>query len=122
MRIAPFILLGFAVAGCATNRPIAEIAPPPPTQSTVGLEQVLGQSPPAVVKLIGSPGLDRTEGKGRHLQFAQGSCVLDVYFYAPPAGGEPVATYADARLKDGKPLDTASCLQIQLRAQPRPLS
>ena len=121
MRIAPFMLLGLAVGGCTTTQRVAPIAPPPP-QSTIGLEQVLGQSPPAVVKLIGSPGLDRTEGKGRHLQFAQGSCVLDVYFYAPPGGGEPVATYADARLKDGKPLDTASCLQIQLRATPQPLS
>jgi hypothetical protein len=99
--------------------PIAVIAPPPP-QNPIGLERVLGQPPSAVVKLIGSPDLDRQEGKGRQLQFANGACVLDVFFYPPPAGGEVLATYADARLKDGKPLDAASCLALQVKAEAPP--
>ncbi|MDT7935034.1 MAG: hypothetical protein RQ833_10605 [Sphingomonadaceae bacterium] len=81
---------------------------------------MLGQPPSAVVKLIGSPDLDRQEGKGRQLQFANGACVLDVFFYAPAAGGETVATYADARMKDGRPLDAASCLALQVKAEAAP--
>ena len=114
MRLWPMLLV-LAAAGCAkTSPPVA--APPPP--STVGLEKVLGATPQTVIQLIGSPTLDRQEGKGRHLQFTRGACVLDLFFYAPAQGGEPVATYADARMKDGGLIDTASCLQLQQRAQP----
>lgn len=111
------------LAGCAvpTPAPIATIAPAPPPISRVGLERVIGQPPAAVVQLIGSPELDRQEGRGRQLQFANGACVLDVFFYPPPAGGEPVATYADARLKDGRPLDAASCLELQAKVSPPPV-
>lgn len=119
-RGAAILALGL-VAGCAQPGMKTVVAPPPPPVSTVGLEQVMGASPQRVVQLLGSPGLDRTEGRGRHLQFAQGTCVLDVFFYPPASGGEPVATYADARMKDGRPLDSASCLQLQLKAQ-KPLS
>src|SRR3546814_8937291 len=43
-----------------------------------------------------------TEGAGRKLQFSGSNCTLDVYFYAPRAGANPVATHVDARTPDGR--------------------
>lgn len=111
------------LAGCAatpTPAPpiIAPPPPPPPVQPVMGLEQVIGHAPADAIQLIGSPELDRQEGKGRHLQFVGGACVLDLFYYPQAGGGEPVATYAEARFRNGNPLDAASCLQLQVKAQP----
>lgn len=123
MRAPLNLSLGLALlaAACAPTTPPpqrAAIAPPPPPPSRIGLERVLGATPDAVVTVLGSPTLDRTEGPARHLQFARGPCVLDLFFYPPQPGAQHLARHAEARFKDGRPLDAASCLQSQLRGQP----
>lgn len=108
------------LAGCATAPPpvpIAGPAPPPPPIARVGLERVLGAAPDAVIALLGQPTLDRQEGPGRQLQFARGPCVLDLFFY-PAANGAPAARHVEARFRDGRPIDAASCLQSQVIAAP----
>jgi hypothetical protein len=108
------------VMACA---PVATVAPPPPPPPapvvTLGMERVLGASPEAVIAILGRPSLDREEGPARHLQFAHGNvCTLDLFFYPrPPAGGR-VATHAEARRRDGSPLDPASCLESQFLSRP----
>lgn len=122
MRHALFIALA-SLAACAaptaTRAPAPapiSLAPPPPQPR--GLERVLGQTPQAVVAMLGAPTLDREEGPARQLQYARGPCVLDLFFYPDAAGTALAARFADARFKDGRALDPASCLQSQLLAQP----
>jgi len=119
MRIPILLLLiAGACAPAALPGPARLAAPPaaPATVVPVGLTRVLGRPAADVVALIGSPTLDRTEGKGHQLQFARGPCVLDLFLYAPATGAEPRVKYAFARRKDGRPLDPASCLQSQIIA------
>lgn len=119
MRPAPVLALiaTAALAACAPRAappPVATVTPPPAPAPRAGLERVLGATPEAAIALLGSPTLDRTEGRARQLQFTRGACVLDLFFY--PSGPALAARYADARLKDGRALDPASCLQSQLLA------
>lgn len=81
-----------------------------PTFSLAGLEGVMGQSMRSVTAQFGRPDLDIREGEVRKLQFASQVCVLDLYLYPPARGGEPVVTYLDARLPDGRDVDRASCV------------
>ena len=55
--------------------------------------------------------LDVVEGDARKLQFSGEPCVLDIYLYPMRKGGEPAATYVDARRSsDGLDVDRASCI------------
>lgn len=123
MRIkAGVIGAGLLLAGCAasgeTARP-ARAAPVPIPTGTLGLEGVLGQNARGLVARFGTPVADLTEGAGRKLQFASGTCVLDAYLY-PKGKAEPVVTYLDARQSDGSPVDRASCVSaIQMKARAR---
>lgn len=83
--------------------------PAPPTFSTAGLENVMGQTARGLEAQFGKPDLDIREGAARKLQFASQVCVLDAYLYPPERGGEPVVSYIDARLPDGRDVDRASC-------------
>jgi hypothetical protein len=117
MRAA--LALSLLVAACA---PTPRVEPPPPAPALApqpGMERVMGASPEAVIAILGTPSLDREEGPARHLQFARGQvCVLDLFFYPrPPAAGQ-VATHAEARRRDGSPLDPASCLESQFLSRP----
>jgi hypothetical protein len=110
LLIAPFLL----ASGCA---PSASDAPAPAarpvqvqTYSVVGLESVIGRTARIVEGQFGRPELDVREGPARKLQFAGPACILDVYFYPPRGGGEPIATHVDARLPDGSDFDRASCV------------
>lgn len=85
-------------------------APPPVFRPPPVGDPVLGQSAATVSKLLGAARLDLREGAGRKLQFTGAGCVVDIYFYAPRAGGEPVATHIDARGQDGRDADRAYCL------------
>jgi hypothetical protein len=109
------------VGGCATvPAPMASPPPPPPakpTYTTVGLERVLGQNASALTRLLGEPDADVTEGAGRKLQFASGICVLDAYLYPKAGGGVPVVTYVDARQRDGRAIDRASCVAALTRRE-----
>ena len=72
---------------------------------------LIGNSADAIGRMFGKPRLDVTEGAGRKLQFAGTSCTLDIYFYAPRAGANPVATHVDARTPDGRNAEVNSCAQ-----------
>lgn len=114
-------LLGLLPASACA--PVATVAPPPPSPPapvvTLGMERVMGASPEAVIAILGRPSLDRAEGPARHLQFAHGNvCTLDLFFYPRPPGGGWVATHAEARRRDGSPLDPASCLESQFLSRP----
>ncbi len=117
MRILPILLLAAACSPMMpTVAPPVSAPPPVPAPQHQGLERVLGHNAAEVIEVIGSPTLDRIEGKARQLQFARGPCVLDLFLYSATPGAEPRVKYAYARLKDGKALDTASCLQSQIIA------
>ncbi|MFA7440001.1 MAG: hypothetical protein WCZ66_03430 [Sphingomonadaceae bacterium] len=103
------------LAGCAPTAPAPQAPAPPLVTPIAGLEKLMGQSPEAALRLLGTPGLDRREGLSRQLQFA-GACILDIFYYPrPPAG--LVATYADARLPDGREITAGQCLNTLLRAK-----
>lgn len=110
------MLLAALVAGCvapAAEAPVVapRVAPPAaPAYSTQGLESVIGRTSRALTALFGAPDLDIRERAARKLQFLGPACVLDVYLYAPRAGGDPIATHVDARLPDGRDMDRSSCV------------
>ncbi|HTG38186.1 MAG TPA: hypothetical protein VL973_05200 [Sphingomonas sp.] len=107
------------LGGCAAvPTPMTGPAPPPPaapTYTTVGLERVLGQNASALTRLFGDADADVTEGTGRKLQFGSGICVLDAYLYPKQGGGVPVVTHVDARQRDGRAIDRASCVAALTR-------
>jgi len=70
---------------------------------------VKGQTAKALIAQFGRPALDLSEGPARKLQFAGPICVLDAYLY-PQGRGEPVVTWLDTRMRDGGPIDQASCV------------
>jgi len=112
--IAGLALTLGACAGPAIPRP--STPPPAAQQPTTVVKPVqnnalIGNSADAVGRMFGKPRLDVTEGAGRKLQFAGSNCTLDVYFYAPRAGANPVATHVDARTPDGRNADVNSCAQ-----------
>jgi hypothetical protein len=81
-----------------------------------GLEGVIEQNFAGLVRQFGSPRLEVAEGDMRKLQFSGQACVLDVFLYPLREGGEPVATYVDARRpSDGQDVDRAACVQALRR-------
>ena len=81
-----------------------------------GLERVIERDAPALLNTFGPPRLDVREGDMRKLQFSGEACVLDVYLYPLRPGGEPVATYVDARRpSDGLDVDRAACVAALAR-------
>jgi hypothetical protein len=113
--LAPALLL----AGCVSSRvaaPAPQVQPArPPAYSPAGLETVMGRTARALEGLFGRPDLDVREGTARKLQFASQICVLDTYLYPPRGGGDPIVTYIDARLPDGRDMDRASCVAALAR-------
>jgi hypothetical protein len=93
-------------------RPVLHQSPPPPrVLSAPGLEGVIGMGRADLARQFGTPRLDLAEGDARKLQFAGGPCVLDIYLYPPKAGGEPRATYLEARrATDAQEVDRAACV------------
>ena len=81
-----------------------------------GLERVIERDATALRNTFGPPRLDVREGDMRKLQFSGEACVLDVYLYPLRPGGEPVATYVDARRpSDGLDVDRAACVAALAR-------
>lgn len=88
----------------------------PQIQRSPGLEGVIEQNTAALTRQFGTPRLDVREGDARKLQFSGSACVLDVFLYPLRQGGEPVATYAEARrASDGQEVDRAACVQALRR-------
>ena len=106
-----------ACAGPTIPRPAATppAAATPPVVRPVQNNALIGSSVDAVGRMFGKPRLDVTEGAGRKLQFAGPRCILDIYFYAPRAGADPVATHVDARVPDGRNADVNSCAEALRR-------
>ncbi|GGO94791.1 hypothetical protein [Stakelama pacifica] len=120
MKALAAILFGGAlVAGCSGSvipgaRPGGGMEVTP-TESTAGLEKVIGHDARSLEKLFGTPDADQTEGMGRKLQFGSDICVLDAYLYPPRGGGVPVVAHVDARQRNGAPIDRASCVAALTR-------
>lgn len=141
-RAAIAWLLPGLLAGCMNAIPQPASAPPPPrraavqhappparpappprpafrapqVQPSVGLESVIQQNAPTLIREFGAPRLDVREGDMRKLQFAGAACVLDVFLYPLAQGGEPIATSAAARRpSDGQDVDKAACVQALLK-------
>jgi hypothetical protein len=88
----------------------------PVIQRLPGLESVIERNAAALARQFGKPQLDVHEGDMRKLQFGGEPCVLDIYLYPLHPGGEPVATFVDARrATDGLEVDRASCVAALVR-------
>jgi hypothetical protein len=79
------------------------------------MEKLLGQPSGTALALLGAASLDRLDGPARQLQFA-GTCILDLFYYAQP-GTAAIATHAEARLPDGRPLPAGDCFTQLLAAR-----
>jgi hypothetical protein len=111
--------------GRQSARGVPPTAPPPPvTQGfrapqvlrMAGLDDVIQKDAGQVMRLFGTPRLDMHEGDMRKLQFSGKACVLDVFLYPLRQGGEPVATWVDARrASDGLDVDRAACVAALAR-------
>jgi hypothetical protein len=133
IRTLSSIALLALLAGCGPVAPVASTPPPlkAPSPSLIlppltpekmeqrsavvhmlpGLEGVIGATPAELSRLFGAPRLDVLEGDARKLQFAGEPCVLDVYLYPKTKGGEPQATYTEARrASDGASMDSVACV------------
>jgi hypothetical protein len=110
-------------AGCVSpeGRPapaVHRVQPPAPrTYPVTGLETVIGRTARYLEGEFGKPELDIREGQARKLQFSGPACVLDTYLYPPRGGGDPIVTYVDARLPDGRDFDRASCVAALTKAR-----
>lgn len=89
----------------------APITPPRPTQNN----SLIGHGASAALGMFGKPRLDIAEGTGRKLQFAGAACILDIYYYAPKAGADPLATHVDARTPEGRDANVPSCIDALRR-------
>ena len=118
MRRLAGLALSLAVAGCATA-PVTPptSAPPLPVTTMAGLNAVIGRTATMLASQFGKAELDVREGTARKLQFVGPACILDAYLYPPAGGGEPIVTYVDARLPDGRDMDRASCVAALQAAQ-----
>ena len=115
-------LAALLLAGCASTKTEAPRVAPTPravqrpvSYTSTGLENVLGRTARLLEAQFGRPALDVREGPARKLQFGGAACVLDAYLYPPKGGGEPIVTHIDARLRDGRDIDRASCVAALTR-------
>lgn len=119
MRQAAGLTVMLMLAACAAPQAAPPVSAPPPqlyrTQS--GLDRVLGQNADAIVRLFGAPELDSREGNSRRLQFGSAICVLDAYLYPERPGAMPRVTHIDARDRQGRDFDRASCIAALSRRE-----
>ncbi len=109
-----------ALGSLATSQPATPSGvetPPNPTPELVSStplvadpDALLGLEPREIQALLGPVSLKRWEGEGQVMQFTNGQCVMDIYFYESEPGGAFQATYLSARTKTGADVDAASCL------------
>jgi hypothetical protein len=114
------VALALALAGCAGGAAPAPAPAPvrtgvvrvPQVMAPEGLEGVIGQDVRTLTGRFGVPRLDVAEGDARKLQFAGGSCVLDIYLYPQRPGIDPVAAHVEARLRQGgEAVDRGACIR-----------
>ncbi|MGK2910867.1 MAG: hypothetical protein ACSLE1_13860 [Sphingobium sp.] len=106
-------LLALTLSACATVP--AEVSPipqqgPGPMASAYGKPHALiGADAKKLTQMFGEPRLDIRDRSVRKLQFANGRCILDAYLYSSAKGKDPVVTYTDSRLPNGKDVDPVAC-------------
>lgn len=120
-RLAAIAVLALLLGGCAGSAipratpapggPSATIPAPRPVQNN----SLIGHPANAALSLFGKPRLDVTEGSARKLQFGGSACILDIYYYAPRQGADPLATHVDARTPDGRDANIPSCIDALRR-------
>lgn len=129
ISIAATALLLAGCAGGAIPRPATPSGPPPPAAATpppttrppvtqpriTQNNALVGHGADNALRMFGKPRLDVSEGAARKLQFAGAACILDIYYYAPRAGADPVATHVDARTPDGRDANVPSCIDALRR-------
>lgn len=118
-----------APAGQPSSRPVPPMEPAPPPVAGFrmpeimrgpGMEGVIREGPNSLMRQFGQPRLDVVEGDMRKLQFAATACVLDVYLYPLHPGGDPQATWLEARrASDGAAVDLLACMQAMRQARGR---
>jgi len=123
-RVAIALVALAFVSACIPSAKPPRSAPPPAPQSIpterfreapamrgFGIDSVIGQRAPDLLRRFGEARIDLTEGDARKLQFTSSRCVLDVFLYPRRAGGEPVASYIEAREPgSGADVDRAACI------------
>ena len=105
------LLVPAVLTGCVSpsvEAPSVQAAARP--AAAQGLAGIIGSTAAALATQLGRADLDLREGPARKLQFLGAACVLDAYLYPPKGGGEPIVTHLDARLRDGRDFDRASCV------------
>lgn len=81
-----------------------------------GLENVIREGSASLLRRFGATRLETIEGDMRKLQFSGEACVLDIFLYPLTPGGEPVATWVEARRRsDGAEVDRAACVAALAR-------
>lgn len=73
------------------------------TDAPPGAAGLIGLGPDAVKTVLGEASLERAEGPARILQFANGQCVLDVFFY------DAAASFLAARAATGEDISAEFC-------------
>ena len=104
----PLLLSAILLSGC-----VAAVVPVPVPQAAPAKKQslqLIGRAPSDVASLLGAPAFDRSEGPARQLQFANATCVLDVFFYPDRRTGKVAATYLEARTRAGQTFETRACV------------
>jgi hypothetical protein len=109
-RIAAAMML-LSVSACAA---VPSAAPPaatplPPASAYGRPVEVMGADARRLIAMFGQPRLDIREKTVRKLQFANSRCVLDAYLYMTDKSRQPVVTYVDTRLPDGRDTEQAAC-------------
>ena len=75
----------------------------------------MGRNADQLARLFGEPVQDFREDNARKLQYANASCVLDLYLYPQGSNSDYVVTYVDARNPAGQDVDRAQCVEALAR-------
>lgn len=106
-------LLGLMLSACATVPSEAPVVSRPgagPMASAYGKPHgLMGADAKKLTQMFGQPRLDIRDRSVRKLQFANGRCILDAYLYSSAKGKDPIVTYTDSRLPNGKDVDPMAC-------------
>jgi len=106
MTRLPLLLSAMLLSACAA----AVVPIPIPAPAEKPTLELIGREPAEVAALLGTPALDRSEGRARQLQFANATCVLDIFFYPDKKRGKVAATYLEARTRAGQAFGTRACI------------
>ena len=92
--------------------PLEEIIPEPVPETAPSHtpDDLLGLEPKAIQDLLGPVSLKRWEGDAQMMQFTNGQCVMDIYFYETTPGGAFEVSYLSTRTLSGAEVDAASRL------------